>query len=63
MFLHENVEDEEGTHPLTLGLVLYGHTYLSRVHTTVQCMTMFKGTVDGKKFAKGIHAVRRATFR
>ena len=44
MFVHENVEDEEGTHPLTLGLVLYGHTYLARVHTTVQCMTMFKGT-------------------
>ena len=62
MFVHENVEDEEGTHPFTLGLVLYGHTYLSRVHTEVQCMTMFKGTVDGKKFAKGIHAVQRATF-
>ena len=44
MFEHENVEDEERTHPLTLGLVLYGHTYLARVHTTVQCMTMFKGT-------------------
>ena len=63
MFEHENVEDEERAHPLTLGLVLYGHTYLPRVHTTVQCMTMFKGTVDGKKFAKGIHAIRRATFR
>ena len=36
--------DEERAHPLTLGLVLYGDTYLSRVHTTVQCMTMFKGT-------------------
>ena len=29
---------------LTLGLVLYGHTYLSRSHTTVQCMTMLRGT-------------------
>ena len=47
---------------LTLGIVLHGHTYLSRVHTTVQCMTMFKGTVDGKKFAKGIHALRHATI-
>ena len=62
MFEHENVEDEERTHPLTLGLVLYGHTYLSRVHTTVQRMTMFKGTVDGTKFAKGIHAARHATI-
>ena len=64
MFEHDNVEDEERAHPLTLGLVLYGHTYLSRVHTTVQCMTMFKGTVtvDGKKFARGIHAVRHATI-
>ena len=46
MFEHENVEDEERTHPLTLGLVLYGHTYPSRGHTTVQCMTMFKGTTQ-----------------
>ena len=38
--------------PFTVGPVLYGHTYLSRVHTTVQCMTMCTGTVDGKKFAK-----------
>ena len=45
-----------------LGFVLHGHTYLSRVHTTMQCMTMFKGTVDGNKFAKGIHAVRHATI-
>ena len=63
MFEHENVEDEEGANTFTLGLVLYGHTYLSRAHTSMQCMTMSKGTVDGKKFAKGIHAVRRATFR
>ena len=42
--------------PHTLGLVLYGHTYLSRVHATVQCMTMCKGTVDGKQFAKRLHA-------
>ena len=32
------------THQLTLDLLLYGRTYLSRVHTTVQFMTMFKGT-------------------
>ena len=56
MFEHESVEDEERSNPLTLGLMLYGHTYLSRVHATVQCMTMCKGTVDGKKFAIGVHA-------
>ena len=44
MLVHENVEDEDGMHPLTIGLVLHGYTYLSHVHTTVQCMTMFKGT-------------------
>ena len=47
---------------LTLGLVLYEHTYLSRSHTTVQCMTMLRGTVDGKKFAIFIHTVRHATI-
>ena len=56
MFEHENVEAEDRTHPLTPGLVLYGHTYLSRVHATVQRMTMFKGIVDGTQFAKGIWA-------
>ena len=45
----------------TPDLVLYGHTYLSRAHATVQCMTMCKGTVDGKKFAKSIHADLHAT--
>ena len=44
MFEHENIEHEERTHPLTLGLVLHGHTCLPRVHTTVQCLTKFKGT-------------------
>ena len=47
--------------PFTLDLVLYRHTYLSRAHATVQCMTMCKGTVDGKKFAKSIHADLHAT--
>ena len=32
------------THQFTFGLLLYGHTYLSRAHTTVQLLTMFKGT-------------------
>ena len=40
---------------------LYVHTYLSSAHTTKQCMTMCQGTVDGKKFAKGIHAHWQAT--
>ena len=43
MFEHENVEHEESTHPRSLGLVLHGHTCLSRIHTTVQCLTKFKG--------------------
>lgn len=51
-FEHENVEDEERSNPFTVGLVLYGHTYLSRFRATVQCMTMCKGTVDGKKVRK-----------
>ena len=59
MFEHENVEDEERSNPLTHGLMLYGHTYLSRIHATVQCMTMCRGTVDGQKFAKGIHTQRQ----
>ena len=62
VFEHENVEGEERTHPQPSGLVLYGHTCLSRVPATVQCMTMFKGTVGGQQFAKGIHAVRHATI-
>ena len=32
------------THQFTLCLLLYGHTYLSRAHTTVQLLTMFKGS-------------------
>ena len=47
--------------PTCLGPVLYGHTYLSRMHATEQCMTMLKGTVEGKKFAKLIHAYSHAT--
>ena len=30
-----------------LGLVLHGHTYLSRAHTTLQCMTMCEETALG----------------
>ena len=30
-----------------LGLVLHGHTYLSRVHTALQCMTMCEETALG----------------
>ena len=55
-------EEEERSNPLTLGLMLYGHTYLSRAHATVQCMTMCKGTVDGKKFAKGFRAKCHVTI-
>ena len=49
--------------PHTLGLVLYGHTYLSRVHSTVQCMTMIKGTVKNRRWTSGqgvCHIVVRA---
>ena len=35
-----------------LGLALYGHTCLSRIHAAVQCMTMFKGTALGALPAK-----------
>ena len=58
----KRVEDEERSNQLSLGLMLCGHTYLSRVHATVQCMTMCKGTVDGKKFAIGVHATRHVTI-
>ena len=44
-----------------VALVLSGHTYLSRVHTKVQCMTVCKETVDGTKIAKCIHADWHAT--
>ena len=42
--------------PTCRGPVLYGHTYLWGMHATEQCMTMLKGTVEGNKFAKLIHA-------
>ena len=53
---------EYRSNPHAFGLLLYGHTYLSRAHATVQCMTMCKGTVDGNKFAKGFHAKCHVTI-